>query len=125
MRRSTIDNPELADLLLKSVDFESLSPAERFRVSLACANVVEHLQRAFLLRNEGLVHWQTQEAQLRTYLGIQPFKQWWASGREILQPEFVEFVERHILPAAASASPPHWVRWADRSPPTRPPPVNG
>jgi hypothetical protein len=110
MRRSIIENPELGDLLVKAIaDFDSLSPAERVRANMIIANVIEHLQRIFLLRHEGLVHWESQEAVLRGYLALKPYRQWWNLGREILQPEFVDHVERHILPAAASATRMHWM----------------
>lgn len=109
LRRSYIENPDLADLLVRAiVDFDSLSPAERVRSNMTSANAIEHLQRIFLLREQGLVHWESQEAVLRSYLGLEPVRRWWSSGREILQPEFVEYVERHILPTVASASPPDW-----------------
>jgi hypothetical protein len=109
LRRPFIENPDLADLLVRAIaDFDSLSPAERFRANMTSANAIEHLQRIFLLREEGLVHWESQEAVLRSYLALEPVRRWWSSGREILQPEFVEYVERHIQPTLASASPPHW-----------------
>ena len=101
LRRSVIENPEVADLLSKAIsNFDSLSPAERIRMNMACANLIEHHQQLFFLRNEGLVHWEGWEDPLRGYLELEPFRQWWSSGREILRPEFVEYVERHILTTA-------------------------
>ena len=108
LRRSLIENPEIMDLFTKSLsDFDSLSPAERIRVNLICASTIEHLQHLFFLRNQGLVHWGSQEKSLRGYLALEPVRQWWSLGREILRPEFVEYVERDILPTAAGA-PTHW-----------------
>ena len=108
LRRSSIENPEILDLFTQSIsDFDSLSPAERIRVNLLCASTIEHLQHLFFLRNQGLVHWVSQEKSLRGYLALEPVRQWWSSGREILRPEFVEYVERDILPTAAG-TPTHW-----------------
>jgi hypothetical protein len=108
LRRSAIENPEIADLYTKAIsDFDSLSPGERIRVNLVCASVFEHLQHLYLLRNQGLVHWDSQEKSLRGYLALEPFRRWWSSGREVLRPEFVEYVERDILPTAAD-TPVHW-----------------
>ncbi len=88
-------------------DFDSLSPVERARINLSCATVIEHHQQLFLLRNEGLVHWEGWENGLRGYLALEPIRQWWSLGREILRPEFVEYVERDVLPATADARL-HW-----------------
>ena len=108
LRRVTIENPEIADLYAKALsDFDSLSPGERIRVNLICASTIEHLQHLYFLRNQGLVHWSSQEKSLRAYLALEPVRQWWNSGREILRPEFVEYVERQILPTA-SGTPIHW-----------------
>ena len=108
LRRSSIENPEIMDLFTRSIsDLGSLSTAERIRVNLLCASTVEHLQHLFFLRNQGLVHWGSQEKSLRGYLALEPFRQWWSSGREILRPDFVEYVERDILPTAAG-TPTHW-----------------
>jgi hypothetical protein len=108
LRLSVVENPVVADLLAKAIaDFNSLSPSERIRMNMACANAIEHLQQAFLLRKQGLIHWEAQEKSLRGYLALEPFRQWWDSGREILRPEFVEYVERQILPSTAG-TPTHW-----------------
>jgi len=108
LRRSAIENPELAELFTKAMtDFDSLSPAERFRINMGIASNIEHHQQLFLLRNEGLVHWKGWETGLRGYLGLEPCRRWWSSGREILRPEFVEYVEQHVLPTAGDA-PLHW-----------------
>ncbi len=108
LRRSSIENPEVVDLFIKALsDSDSLSPGERIRVNLICASTIEHLQHLFFLRNQGLVHWESQEEGLRGYLALAPYRQWWVSGREILQPKFVEYVERHILPIPAGR-PIHW-----------------
>ncbi len=101
LRLPGIESPELADLMAKSIaEFDSLSPGERIRVNLYCASIMEHLQQVFLLRSQGLVHWESQENTLRGYLALAPYRQWWSSGREILRPEFVEYVERDVLPTA-------------------------
>jgi hypothetical protein len=95
-------------LLVKSIaDFNSLSAGERIRINMACASIIEHLQQAFLLRKQGLIHWESQENVLRGYLALEPFRQYWSSGRENFRPEFVEYVERQILPTA-SGTPIHW-----------------
>ena len=95
-------------MFTKSIsDLDSISPGERVRVNLFCASVFEHLQHVFLMRNQGLVHWGSQEKSLRTYLALEPFRRWWSSGREILRPEFVEYVEREILPTASGGKT-HW-----------------
>lgn len=49
----------------------------------------------------------TQETALRGYLALDQLRQWWSSGREILRPEFVEYVGQHIQPIAAGP-PAHW-----------------
>lgn len=108
LRRSVIENPEVADLFAKAIaDFDSLSASERIRINMSCASVFEHLQHLFLLRNEGLIHWESQENELRGYLAQASFRHWWSSGREILRPQFVEYVEREILPTVAGGKT-HW-----------------
>ena len=109
LRRSFLENPELADLLVKAAaDLDSLSASERIRINMGCANVIQNLQHQFLLRNEGIIHWESQENELRGYLAQASFRGWWNSGRAILRPEFVEYVERDILPTVANSKP-HWV----------------
>ena len=46
--------------------------------------------------------------QLRGYMAEEPFREWWPSGRDLLQPEFVEYVEREILPVPTSGETLHW-----------------
>jgi hypothetical protein len=109
LRRPIIESPEVADLFARSLDdFDSLSPAERIRSNFATANTIEHLERVFLMRDRGLVSWESQESVLRGYLAVESVRRWWSSGRHILHPEFVEYVEREILPGSPSDEPLHW-----------------
>jgi hypothetical protein len=109
LRRSIIENPEVADLFARSLeDFDSLSPADRIRAHMAAANTIEHLQQVFLMRDRGLVPWESQETVLRGYMALEACRRWWSLGRDILHPEFVEYVEREILPASTSDTPLHW-----------------
>jgi hypothetical protein len=108
LRRTIIQDAGLADLTARSIeDDDSLSPAERIRVNLGVANLMEHLQQQFMLRDQGLVRWEVQEWALRSYMAQPAFLRWWDSGRNLLLPEFVEYVEREILPTAEGTRT-HW-----------------
>jgi hypothetical protein len=105
LRRAVIESPDFGDFLARAiVDFDSLSPGERIRFNMGCANVLEHQQQMFLLRDQLASDWDSQEQVIRGYFALEPFRRWWASGRAMLAREFVEYVETEILPSAEGGS---------------------
>jgi hypothetical protein len=110
LRRVVVENREVGELLAKSIaEFDELRPDERIRINMACASVMDHLQQLYFLRNQGLAWWETMEKGLASYLALPSFRHWWPEGRDVLHPEFVEYVERDVLPAYEQA-PTHWQR---------------
>jgi hypothetical protein len=109
LRMTIAQDPEMARILRVGLaDRSSLDENDYMRFNVMLAAIFEHLQFAFERREEGLVDWDAQERFTRTYMAQPGARDWWNSGREILNEPFVDHVEKRLLPAS-KGSRPYWL----------------
>ena len=108
LRMTIAQDPEMARILRVGLaDRSSLDENDFMRFNIMLAAIFEHLQFAFERREEGLVDWDAQERFTCTYMAQPGARDWWNSGREILNEPFVNHVEEKLLPLGTDSRP-HW-----------------
>jgi hypothetical protein len=98
LRLAAVQSEDAVAIMGKAAEGIELTTTERARFNLMCAAVFDNLAQAYEAAVAGLVGDYAFDPHLRSYLSQEAVREWWKDGRNLLPPEFVKYIEQHVLP---------------------------